>query len=102
MNLGGGYDIGDGIVEGYDYQEGDQPVHLEIWCEKSTVDDVLVPLCQVYGMNLVTGTGYESITASVVMLQRALEAGKRVRLLYISDYDPAGRNMPIAVARQLE
>ena len=28
-----------------------QRYHLEIWCEKSTMNDVLVPLCQRYGIN---------------------------------------------------
>ena len=30
-----------------------QRYHLEIWCEKSTMNDVLIPLCQQYGVNLV-------------------------------------------------
>jgi hypothetical protein len=31
--------------------------HLEIWCEQSTMNDVLMPLARRYGANLVTGGG---------------------------------------------
>ena len=35
-------------ISGYEPQ---QAYHLELWCEKSTMNDVLEPLCQHYGMN---------------------------------------------------
>ena len=44
--------------------KAEQPYHLEIWCEKTTMDDVLLPLCRRYGANLVTGAGELSITAA--------------------------------------
>lgn len=40
-----------------------QPYHLEVWCEKSTMDDVLNPVCGRFGANLVTFEGEVSITA---------------------------------------
>jgi hypothetical protein len=33
------------------------PYHVEIWCEKSTVNDVLIPLAREYGLNLQTAVG---------------------------------------------
>src|SRR5262249_1753395 len=33
-------------VDGYDYHRADQPYHLEVWIEKSTMNDVLEPLCR--------------------------------------------------------
>src|SRR5207245_1472938 len=44
-------------VEGYPYEESEglQPYHVEIWIEKSTMDDVLIPLCKQYRVSLVTG-----------------------------------------------
>ena len=36
---------------------GEQHYHLEIWCEKSTMNDVLIPFCERYGINLITGVG---------------------------------------------
>ncbi len=41
-------------ISGYRAHQG---YHLELWCEKSTMNDVLAPLCQHYGMNLQTGSG---------------------------------------------
>jgi hypothetical protein len=85
----------------YDY-ESNQPYHLEIWCEKSTMNDVLIPLCDRYGMVLQTGAGELSITSAANLARRLEAAGKPARILYISDFDPAGQSMPVAVSRKLE
>jgi hypothetical protein len=89
-------------LHGYTYCEALQPYHLEVWVEKSTMDDVLVPLCRRYGVNLVTGLGFMSITSVIDLLKRVSEAGKPCRIFYVSDFDPAGDGMPTAVARQIE
>jgi hypothetical protein len=96
-------DMPEPFVSGYDYKLADQRYHLELWIEKSTMNDVLEPRCQRFGMDLVTGVGFQSITSVVTMLrQRAAVHGKPVRIFYISDFDPAGEHMPVAVARQTE
>lgn len=89
-------------VTGFDYSEALQPYHLELWVEKSTMNDVLIPICRNYGVNLVTGVGFMSITSVLTLIKRALRLKKPTRVLYISDFDPAGDGMPVAVARQLE
>lgn len=89
-------------VGGYEYSSGAQPYHIEIWAEKSTMNDVLLPVCRRYAANLVTSEGFQSITAVIELLQRASQSGKPARVLYISDFDPAGDGMPTAVARQIE
>lgn len=78
------------------------PYHLEIWCEKSTMNDVLLPLCEVYRANLVTFEGEVSVTACQDLINRAREAEKPVRVFYISDFDPAGKSMPVAMSRKIE
>jgi hypothetical protein len=90
------------VVGGYAYDDADQPYHVEVWVEKSTMDDVLIPLCRELGVNLVTSVGFQSITSVCSLLRRVVEYGKPVRVLYISDFDPAGDKMPAAVARQAE
>jgi hypothetical protein len=89
---------------GYDYSLRDQPVHLELWVEKSTVNDVLVPVCRAHGVNLVTNAGMASISGVVQMLLRIrdLPDDRPTRIGYVSDFDPAGDCMPVAVARQVE
>jgi hypothetical protein len=87
-------------VEGYTGVQ--QDYHVEVWCEKTTMNDVLKPLCNQYGANLVTGAGEMSITAVVDFMNRVREAERQARILYVSDYDPAGVGMPISVARKIE
>src|SRR5829696_1873242 len=79
-----------------------QRYHLELWAEKTTVNDVLMRLGNLYGVNIVTGAGELSITHSVNVVERACESGRPVRVLYLSDFDPAGLSMPVAVARKIE
>lgn len=79
-----------------------QRYHVEVWVEKTTMNDVLEPLCRGYKVNLVTGAGELSITAVVDFMERVRRADRPARILYISDYDPAGLGMPISIARKIE
>jgi hypothetical protein len=91
-------------VKGYEYDQADQPYHLELWIEKSTMDDILVPLCRRLGVNFVPGVGFASIRSTIKTLQRIddLPAGKPTRIFCVVDFDPAGDHMPTALARQVE
>lgn len=79
-----------------------QRYHLEMWCEKSTQDDTLRPLAQEYGAALQYGLGELSITLALEALRRFEKSGKPARIFYISDFDPAGRNMPRSMASKLQ
>jgi len=107
----------DGYVGRYDYGfpafpdlpgykvagfRGEQAYHLEVWCEKSTMNDVLLPLCEFYGANLQVGSGELSITSTLSLVQRLERANKPARIFYVSDFDPAGQSMPVAVSRKME
>ena len=60
-------------------------VHLEIWCEKSTMNDVLLPLAEEYGLNIVTGLGEMSLTACRDLIARIHANGDRpTRILYVA------------------
>ena len=86
------------IIYGYDYAEADQPCIIEVWSEKSTMDDVLVPACRGLWVNYQPLSGMFSITRAVEMLCRVR---KPAVVLYISDLDAAGCNMPTAFADAL-
>lgn len=86
-------------LEGFDR---DQDHLVELWVEKSTMNDVLLPLARRLRFNLITGVGEMSETRCRDVMGRALNAGRPARILYISDFDPAGRSMPVAVARKLQ
>ncbi len=81
---------------------GTQEYMTEIWIEKSTMEDELIPLCEQYECNLVTGVGELSITQCIALIDRIIAFERPCRILYISDFDPAGRSMPLAVARKIE
>jgi hypothetical protein len=80
----------------------EQRYHVELWAEKTTMNDVLEPLAERYGVNLITGMGELSLTACHLFLERVEASGRPARILYVSDFDPAGDNMPVAVARKIE
>ena len=86
-------------AHGYGYSLQRQPYLLEIWIEKSSMDDVLAPLTRSHGARIVTSVGFQSATNVVKHLHRVARAQKPARIFYISDYDPAGAAMPSAVAR---
>jgi len=75
---------------------------VEVWIEKSTQNDWLVPLCRRRGVNLVVGIGEQSETRSRELALRSAKYGAPVRIIYLSDFDPGGRSMPKAVARKVE
>jgi hypothetical protein len=82
--------------------QADQAYHLEIWCEKSTMNDILLPLCERYQANLQIGSGELSITAALALVTRLQQANRPARILYVSDFDPAGQSMPVAMSRKVE
>ncbi len=75
---------------------------LELWCEKSTMNDVLEPFCSRYGINFTAGMGQASITQVNEMLKERAAWGKALRIFYISDFDNSGKSIPVAVARKVE
>lgn len=89
-------------VSGY-HEQNAQPYHLEVWCEKSTMNDVLMPVCQRYGANLATFEGEVTYTACRRLIERVRRSGnKPTRVFYISDFDAAGQSMPVAMSRKVE
>jgi hypothetical protein len=85
--------FGPGIVE---------PYVIEIWAEKSTMNDILLPLARRLGVTLITGLGELSLTHCAMLVKRVREHGRKTRILYVSDHDPAGHDMPVSIARKIE
>lgn len=87
------------LVYGYSYDVR-QDVRIGLFCEKSTADDVLVPLAEELGIDYLSAQGYASHTRIHEFLARDTE--RPARLVCISDFDPAGDSMPRAFARAVE
>jgi hypothetical protein len=79
-----------------------QRYHLEIWCEKSTMNDVLMPLGREYRVNVATFSGECSTTACEDLIRRAIASGKAVRIFHVTDFDPRGETMPISAACKID
>jgi hypothetical protein len=79
-----------------------EPYCIEVWTEKSTMNDILDPLARRLGVTLVTGVGELSHTHCNRVVNRALAHGRKTRILYISDFDPGGDGMPVSIARKIE
>jgi hypothetical protein len=79
-----------------------QRFHVEIWSEKTSVADILLPLARTYGLNIVMGAGDMSLTRCLQFVERAVASDRPVRILYVSDFDPQGHNMPVGVARKID
>jgi hypothetical protein len=76
--------------------------HLEIWIEKSTQNEVLLPLGREYGINVCTFIGEVSLTSCEDLVDRVIASGRPARILHITDFDPAGRDMPISAAVKID
>lgn len=81
---------------------GVQPYKLILVGEKSSLDEVLSPVAQRYEADLYLPTGEMSDTLIYRMAKTCAEDGRPARVLYFSDCDPAGWQMPISVARKLQ
>ena len=98
--LGGNWGIEKAHLQATEFSS--RQYHVAVVCEKTTMDDVLVPLCSDRKVDLLLGAGEMSYTAIRDFLKRVVESGMPARVLYISDFDPAGVKMPVSFARKLE
>lgn len=85
----------------YDVQTR-QPYHLEVWIEKSTMNDIIIPICEKYGTGLMVAGGQFSISNVNDQFKRIKDLNKPIRIFYLRDFDPAGEGMPKAVGRKIE
>ena len=78
-----------------------QAYHVEIWTEKTTINDILEPIGKIYGVNIQSFSGQSTSTKVFELIERISTIDKPVRILYISDYDKYGHNMPVSCGRKI-
>jgi len=81
---------------------GVQPYKLVFVGEKSSLAEVLTPIAQSRHADLYLPTGEISDTQLYQMARIGAEDGRPMVVLYFSDCDPAGWQMPISVSRKLQ
>jgi hypothetical protein len=87
---------------GFSHQPQRQPYRIVLFGEKSSLAPALGPIRERVNGELLLPTG-ESTTTMVPALARRCEAdGRPAVILYFADFDPAGWQMAISVARKLQ
>lgn len=95
------------IQEPYAFHDSDiffprgliKPFHIEIWCEKALPKHIK----SISGVDVfVEGSGQLSITLARDFINKLNKNKQDGVILYISDFDPAGNDMPVAIARKLQ
>lgn len=77
-----------------------QRYNIEIWCEK--IYGPLKELARKYGAVWQPSQGEQTVKCVQMITERRKQYNRPVRIFYISDFDPAGTSMPVAVSRKLE
>lgn len=73
-----------------------QKNHVELWCEKDAVSNILQPVCHKLDVMFMANRGYGSQTAlyeASLRFNDAAAQGKTCWLLYFGDHDPSGLDM---------
>ena len=81
---------------------GVQPYKIVMIGEKSSLEDILLPVAQRRGADLYLPTGNISDTMVHKIAKNGADDGRPLIVLYFSDCDPSGWNMPIEVGRKLQ
>lgn len=74
----------------------DQLTHVEVWCEKDAVSNIIEPVCRKWDVLFMANRGYSSQSAMYdagKRLRVADEDGKEIWIIYLGDHDPSGIDM---------
>jgi len=78
--------------------------HIEVWCEKDAVSNIIQPVCSGLDVLFIANRGYSSQTAMYDAGKRFLRSeqlGKEGIILYFGDHDPSGMDMTRDVSDRL-
>jgi hypothetical protein len=82
--------------------QGRQTHRIIFYGEKSSLADILRPIAVQIGAEMIIVVGESSTTRIAEAAERLGEDGRPGVILYFSDFDPSGYQMPISVARKLQ
>jgi hypothetical protein len=76
--------------------------HFAIFGEKSSLEDVVLPIAEQFEADLYLPTGEISDTLVYQIAKEANDDGRPLVMFTLSDCDPAGHQMPVSIARKLQ
>jgi hypothetical protein len=79
-----------------------QAFHFVVFGEKSSLEDVVKPIASRNEADIYLPTGEISDTLVYQMAKDGAEDGRPMVVFTLSDCDPAGRQMPVSIARKLQ
>jgi hypothetical protein len=79
-----------------------QAFYFAIFGEKSSLEDIVLPIAQQFEADLYLPTGEISDTLVYQIAENANDDGRPLVVFTLSDCDPAGRQMPVSIARKLQ
>ena len=79
-----------------------QAFHFAIFGEKSSLEDVVLPIAEQFEADLYLPTGEISDTLVYQIAKEANEDSRPLVMFTLSDCDPAGHQMPVSIARKLQ
>jgi len=82
--------------------EGRQHYALTIFGEKTSLEDVLLPIAQRFEADLYLPAGEISDTMLYRMARDGVEDGRTMVVLVLADCDPAGHQMAVSIGRKLQ
>jgi hypothetical protein len=81
--------------------EGRQPYALTIFGEKTSLEDVLLPIAKRYEADLYLPAGEISDSLLYRMAKDAAADGRTMVVLVLADCDPAGHQMAVSIGRRI-
>jgi hypothetical protein len=79
-----------------------QPNHIEIVCEKNTIEPIIRSVAMDYTITVISGRGFCSLDPRRKMAERFKKSGKEKLIeLFISDFDPDGLVIAESFARSM-
>jgi hypothetical protein len=79
-----------------------QAYHFAIFGEKSSLEDVVLPIAKRHDADLYLPTGEISDTLIYQIASDANRDGRPLVMFTLSDCDPSGRQMPVSIGRKLQ
>jgi hypothetical protein len=70
-----------------------QKNYIVVWVEKEALSEIFSKIVEPYGVTLVVGRGYNSLSIKKELADRFKSINKSVVILYFGDFDPSGEDI---------
>jgi len=70
-----------------------QKNYIVVWVEKEALSEIFRKIVEPYGVTLVVGRGYNSLSIKKELADRFKSMNKSVIILYFGDFDPSGEDI---------